>query len=67
MSENSTSRKMLSLVLLIAGAAGLVAALVMDFSGSENPIRGALLLLGAIVFFGRAVFYPDGGTSSQHY
>ncbi len=39
MSENSTSRKMLSLVLLIAGAVGLVAALVMDFSGSENSIR----------------------------
>ena len=39
MSENSTSRNMLSLVLLIAGAVGLVAALVMDFSGSENSIR----------------------------
>ncbi len=58
MSENSASRKMLSLVLLIAGAAGLVAALVMDFSGSENPIRGALLLLGAIVFLVGLYFIP---------
>lgn len=49
---------MLSLVLLIAGAAGLVAALVMDFSGSENPIRGALLLLGAIVFLVGLYFIP---------
>lgn len=58
MSENSASRKMLSLVLLIAGAVGLVAALVMDFSGSGNPLRGALLILGAIAFLFGLYFIP---------
>lgn len=58
MSENSASRKMLSLVLLIAGAVGLVAALVMDFSGSGNPMRGALLILGAIAVLFGLYFIP---------
>ena len=42
MSENSSSRKMLSLVLLAAGVAGMVVSLVMDFSGGggiETPYR----------------------------
>ena len=58
MSENSSSRKMLSLVLLIAGAVGLVAALVMDFSGSENSIRGPLLILGAVAVLLGLYFIP---------
>lgn len=50
MSENSASRKMLSLVLLAAGAAGMVIALILDFSGSGNTMRGPLLIIGAIAF-----------------
>lgn len=45
MSENSASRKMLSLVLLAAGAAGMVIALILDFSGSGNTMRGPLLIV----------------------
>lgn len=40
MSENATSKKMLSLVLLAVGAAGLIGALAMDFMGSGNSFRG---------------------------
>ena len=58
MSENSASKKMLSLVLLAVGAAGLAAALVMDFTGSKNPIRGTLLVLGAVIILLGMYFYP---------
>ena len=58
MSENSTRRKMLSLALLIAGAAGLAAALFMDFSGSGSPVRGPLLILGAVVFLFGLYLFP---------
>ncbi len=58
MSENSTSRKMLSLALLIAGAAGLAAALFMDFSGGGSPVRGPLLILGAVVFLFGLYLFP---------
>lgn len=58
MSENSTSRKMLSLALLTVGAAGLAAALFMDFSGSGSPVRGPLLILGAVVFLFGLYLFP---------
>lgn len=48
---------MLSLILLAAGAAGLVVALYLDFSGSGSPIRGTLLIAGAIaVLIGMYLF-----------
>lgn len=58
MTENSASKKMLSLVLLAAGAVGLIAALYMDFTGSENSIRGTLLILGAVLVLAGLYFYP---------
>ncbi len=58
MSENSTSKKMLSLILLAAGAAGLVVALYLDFSGSGSSIRGALLIVGAIAVLVGMYLYP---------
>jgi len=58
MNENSASRKMLSLVLLAVGAVGLIAALYMDFTGSKNSIRGALLILGAVIILAGLYFYP---------
>lgn len=58
MSENATSKKMLSLVLLAIGIVGLVAALVMDFTGSKNSFRGVLLILGAVIILIGMYFYP---------
>lgn len=58
MSENSTSKKMLSLVLLAAGAAGLVVALFLDFSGSGSPIRGTLLIAGAVALLVGMYLFP---------
>lgn len=58
MSENSASRKMLSLVLLAAGAAGMVIALILDFSGSGNTMRGPLLIIGAIAFLVGLYLFP---------
>ena len=48
MAEDSKSRKLLSVVLLAAGLAALIAALYLDFTGSDSSFRGPLLVLGAI-------------------
>ncbi len=58
MSENSTSKKMLSLVLLVAGAAGLAVALYLDFSGGKSPIRGTLLIAGAVAVLAGMYLFP---------
>jgi raffinose/stachyose/melibiose transport system permease protein len=58
MTENSTNKKLLSFVLLIAGAAGLVIALYLDITGSDASFRGALLILGAIAVLFGLYFYP---------
>lgn len=58
MSENSSSKKMLSLVLLAAGAVGMVVALYLDFSGSGNAMRGPLLIIGAILFLIGLYLFP---------
>lgn len=67
MSENSASRKMLSLVLLAAGAAGMVIALILDFSGSGNTMRGPPADHRGDRFSCWPVLIPDSRTSPQHY
>ena len=46
MNADSASRKLLSLILLIGGIALMVSSLVLAFSGSSAPYRGALLVVG---------------------
>ena len=58
MSENATSKKMLSLILLIVGAVSLIVALYMDITRSENSIRGMLLILGAVIILVGLYFFP---------
>lgn len=58
MSENATSKKMLSLVLMIVGAVSLIVALYMDFTHSDNSIRGILLILGAVIILVGLYFFP---------
>ena len=58
MAENSKNMKLLSYVLLLAGIAGLVIALVLDFSGNQASYRGTLLVIGAIVFLMGLYFFP---------
>jgi raffinose/stachyose/melibiose transport system permease protein len=58
MTESSNNNKLLSLVLLVGGAIGLVAALYLDFSGSDASFRGALLVIGAIAVLLGLYFYP---------
>lgn len=58
MAENSSSKKMLSIALLAAGIVAMVVALYMDFSGSENSIRGALLIIGAIAALCGLYLFP---------
>ena len=58
MAENSKNTKLLSYVLLLAGIAGLGIALVLDFTGSQASYRGALLVIGAVVFLMGLYFFP---------
>ena len=58
MAENTKSRKLLSVVLLIAGAVGLGGALVLDIIGSEVSFRGAMLVLGMITILLGLYFFP---------
>jgi raffinose/stachyose/melibiose transport system permease protein len=56
--ENTAGKKVLSLVLLAAGIAGLAAGLIMAFSGNKLPVRGALLILGAVAILAGLYFFP---------
>ena len=58
MAENSKNTKLLSFVLLGAGIAGMVAALILDFTRSNASYRGPLLVIGAILFLAGMYFFP---------
>lgn len=58
MAENSKNTKLLSFVFLAAGIAGMVFALVLDFTGSNVSYRGPLLVVGAILFLAGLYFFP---------
>ena len=58
MNANASSRKMLSLVLFIAGAVMLVTALIQDFARTGATYRGALLILGIIAILAGLYFFP---------
>ena len=58
MAENSKNTKLLSFILLAAGIAGLVIALILDFGGSSAAYRGPLLVIGAISFLAGLYFFP---------
>ena len=54
----STGRKITSFALLIAGAAMLIIALILDFSGSTASIRGPLLVIGLIALLAGLYLFP---------
>ncbi|MCD8146315.1 MAG: sugar ABC transporter permease [Clostridiales bacterium] len=58
MDQNTTGKKILSLVLLVAGVALLGAALVLDFMGSSASYRGPMLILGAVALLAGLYFFP---------
>lgn len=58
MKTNTTGSKMFSLILLAAGLVGLIGALAMDFSGSQNAVRGPMLIIGVVLFFVGLYFFP---------
>ena len=58
MSANSASRKMLSLVLLVAGVFMLVYSIILDFNGSGASYRGVLLVLGMVAVIAGLYLFP---------
>lgn len=58
MGETNTSKKILSIALLIAGCAMLAYSLFLDFSGSKASFRGTLLIVGAIAILCGLYFFP---------
>ena len=49
MEKASPAKKTASLAAIAAGLVLMVYALVLDFSGSGNTMRGTILIVGAIV------------------
>ena len=58
MDAESAGRKVLSIVLMLAGLALLVVSLALDVSGSKAGYRGALLIVGIVAFFVGLYFFP---------
>ena len=58
MNENTAGKRALSLALLAAGAAALIAGLVMAFNGGGNAMRGTLIILGAVGIYMGLYFFP---------
>ena len=54
----SIGKKVLSVAILLGGIAMLIAALAMDFSGSQSQARGPLLVIGIIAFFVGLYLFP---------
>ena len=58
MAESKAGNKGLSIALLVIGAALMGYALVLDFSGSSAPFRGALLVVGAVAILAGLYYFP---------
>lgn len=52
------TRRVVSIVLLIAGAVLAITALYMDITGSANAVRGNLLIFGVILLLSGLYFIP---------
>ena len=59
----STAKKLASAIFLIAGAALLVIALILDFTGSTFALRGWMLIIGILAILAGLYFFPS---SSRH-
>lgn len=63
MDSNTTSKKILSLVLLAGGIVLLCAAFAFDLMGSRAGYRGPMLVIGLLAFLAGLYFFP---TLSHH-
>lgn len=55
---NSSAKKTISLIALIAGIAAMAVALYLDFTGSQNAYRGGILIVGAVLVLFGIYYYP---------
>ena len=58
MESNSTSKKILSLVLLIGGIVLLIVSIALDIMGSRAFYRGPVLVIGLLAFLAGLYFFP---------
>ncbi len=58
MDQNTTGKKILSLVLLVAGVALLGVSLALDFMGSSVSYRGPMLIVGAVALLMGLYLFP---------
>ncbi|MCD7843198.1 MAG: sugar ABC transporter permease [Clostridiales bacterium] len=58
MDQNTTGKKILSLVLLVVGVALLGVALALDFMGSSASYRGPMLIVGAVALLMGLYYFP---------
>lgn len=55
---NSSAKKTISLIALIAGIVAMAVALYLDFTGSQNAYRGGILIVGAVLVLFGIYYYP---------
>lgn len=56
---NIKLKKVLSIAAIVLGIVAVLIALIMDFSRSENPMRGALLIIGMVMVLAGFYFMPS--------
>ncbi len=56
---NIKLKKVLSIAAIVLGIVAVIIALIMDFSRSENPMRGALLIIGMVMVLAGFYFMPS--------
>ena len=55
---NQSMKRPVSLAVIIIGIVAMVYALILDFTGSENSIRGAILIIGAALLIFGIYWFP---------
>ena len=59
MNVKNTGKKLLSLICLFAGLILFITSLIMDFSGSDNTYRGAMLVAGMLLILAGMFTFPS--------
>ncbi len=59
MNKNTAANKLVSPILMAGGIVLILVSLIMDFARNENSFRGAMLVIGIVVFFIGLYLFPS--------
>ena len=58
MNANTASRKLLSIICIVGGAAALIGSLAMDIAANGSPLRGPLLIISIVLILLGLYLFP---------